>query len=143
MRGKPRWLVGVCRAVLSSLLAVTAVAKLSSGHDPGYWLRIEWYYVAAIAELVASVAVWTRVSQAVARLLVVVLVAVTVKYWISGDHWQCGCFGGWPVTRRQHLALISIMGLCALILARAAVSGKSSLDEVNRRHTHLLVFWVG
>lgn len=115
-----------CVCMLSLILVLTGMAKLSSGYSLQYWLSRDLYYMIAIFELAAAVAIWTSFSRFVAVLLVVVLLAVSVGYWWSRVHWSCGCFGDWPVSRRQHLMLTAIMGLCALRLTGLPRAGTQS-----------------
>jgi hypothetical protein len=116
------------RMVLSCILSLASVAKLVHGYRSGYWLP-EWaFYCIAIAELVLASVVWTRWRRFAGLVLVMGAVAAVGRYWISGAHWTCGCFGDWVMSGRQHLALLAIMGLCALQVVGAGQQGAAA-DE--------------
>jgi hypothetical protein len=116
----------VARVILTSLLSVTAGTKLLYGHRASYSMPIELYYGVSVGEIAVGVLLWTRLQPYVALVSMLGLVVAVVRYWLSSAHWHCGCFGDWVMSARQHLAILSLMGLCSLRLALKKADGKDA-----------------
>lgn len=103
-------------ALVTCCLLTSGLSKLLSGYDGRYAMSESVYYSIAAAEIAASCAVWTRLRRSVVCVLIVGVVAATLWYWSSKQNRPCGCFGAWPISRRQHLAILSSLGLLLMAL---------------------------
>lgn len=115
-------------ALVTLCLLASGLAKLSSGYDSRYPMPESVYYSIAGTEIVAACAVWSRFRRSVVSVLIVGVVAATLWYWSSKQNRPCGCFGAWPISRKQHLAILSSLGLLLMALFSlqrrpAAISG--------------------
>lgn len=103
----------IARCLMAGLAALLAGLKLVGGYDPALSIPQWLYWVVALAELAASVLLFTKWrGQAMGLLLLV---------WLSGSILgivlpavRCGCLGGSVhVTREQHVGLACVLGLLA------------------------------
>lgn len=129
----PRHVLGVlARVSLSCLLAASASVKLLDGHTHDLLLSKELYYLAALLEYAAALMLWSRWRGAVVVVLLCGLLSAGVYVMLSGpvEGSRCGCFGSHRLARAEHLALISLMGMLALI-STIWSGGRVALGQVH------------
>lgn len=111
----------------SALLVASGLAKANHGYSEDFLLPESVYHAATIGEFLAAILVWTRWQRWVACFCLIAVVAGVVHYWSAGLHGRCGCFGGWPVSRGQHLVILGLLGGSSLVLSsqRSAVQSEA------------------
>lgn len=98
---------------LCGILGLSAAAKLLTPYEEAYVVPESLYYIGALVELAAAVALHTRYrGLAIATAVLIALAGIVLAIAVPGE--TCGCFGGLlRIEGRYHVLLSGVLGALA------------------------------